>query len=277
MTVRDQGPGYCCWAVVATEALEANWQLRHPTPVVLSPQPILDRTRQSGPDSLQTAFNDLREHGTAPESAYPFRQRVGELRPVATPYKPGAWGWVANAKRPTLPVLKQALLAHGPLAVGIQSTKAFEGHHGPGVFREKVNLPGPDVMNHFVLLLGWDDRKGAWLIKNSWGTDWGSNGYAWVAYDGNNLGASAAWVETTGHTFSQREVQPPLLKEAPRSTWSRSGPSWWQKLTRWLWRVGRGVTDLLAEAYAGSRWRWPCRAPTGPPWPTSPGRPAGGR
>ncbi len=54
--------------------------------------------------------------------------------------------------------------------------------------------------NHVVTLVGWDDQRQAWLIKNSWGTDWGAKaggpeaGYAWVAYGQANLGAYAMWV-----------------------------------------------------------------------------------
>lgn len=54
--------------------------------------------------------------------------------------------------------------------------------------------------NHVVTLVGWDDQRRAWLIKNSWGTGWGTRaggreaGYAWVAYGQANLGAFAMWV-----------------------------------------------------------------------------------
>jgi cathepsin L len=54
--------------------------------------------------------------------------------------------------------------------------------------------------NHVVTLVGWDDQRRAWLIKNSWGTNWGTHaggsesGYGWVSYGQANLGAYAMWV-----------------------------------------------------------------------------------
>lgn len=39
---------------------------------------------------------------------------------------------------------------------------------------------------HAITLIGYDDNKGtsgAFKILNSWGTDWGSNGYGWISYD----------------------------------------------------------------------------------------------
>jgi len=42
--------------------------------------------------------------------------------------------------------------------------------------------------------VGWDDAKGAWLLKNSWSATWGINGFMWIQYGVNAVGTSPAWV-----------------------------------------------------------------------------------
>jgi len=48
--------------------------------------------------------------------------------------------------------------------------------------------------NHLVLLVGWNDERQAWLIKNSYDMNWGEKGFGWVKYGSNNIGQFAAWI-----------------------------------------------------------------------------------
>jgi hypothetical protein len=193
--VRDQGKNGCCVPVAETEALEANWGIRNRRTIVLSPQPIIDRLRRDKDYRPGWAFADLVRNGTSTLDKYPFTGVIGPARTVRMPVRGVRWGFVAANRRPTVPQLKQALRRHGPLAVSVYVTPAFRAYHG-GVFREKAPSNGPNASNHRILLVGWDDAKGAWRIKNSWGTNWGIDGYMWIAYGADNVGASAAWIET---------------------------------------------------------------------------------
>ena len=85
--------------------------------------------------------------------------------------------------------------AHGPVVVGIVATKLFHAYNG-GIFNERPK--DKSQTDHAVLIVGWDDSKHAWHIKNSWGKCdecWGEHGFGWVAYGANHIGYAAVWVE----------------------------------------------------------------------------------
>jgi C1A family cysteine protease len=39
-------------------------------------------------------------------------------------------------------------------------------------------------------------KKSAWMIKNSFDTDWSENGLGWIKYKSDNIGQFAAWIAT---------------------------------------------------------------------------------
>lgn len=75
---------------------------------------------------------------------------------------------------------KQAMLDHGPMAVGICASGMFLYYSG-GVYCEPDGALG-DGLNHAVVLVGWNDSEQAWIIKNSWRESWGLGGYTKIAY-----------------------------------------------------------------------------------------------
>jgi C1A family cysteine protease len=101
------------------------------------------------------------------------------------------WDFVSSVPQKVAPIdeVKRALIAYGPVV----STIKFDDClwlYGGGVFNEEQNTDG----GHMVLIIGWNDAKQAWLIKNSYDTDWGENGFGWVKYGSNNIGQWSAWI-----------------------------------------------------------------------------------
>jgi C1A family cysteine protease len=103
---------------------------------------------------------------------------------------------IPTGGRPTVAQLKAALVTYGPLYVSFQITKSMDiFSYTGGVYNRAASATNPSIGYHAVLLIGWDDAKRAWLIKNSWGPWWGMNGYMWHAYGVNDVGQSAMWVK----------------------------------------------------------------------------------
>jgi len=84
----------------------------------------------------------------------------------------------------TIDVVKQAIVDHGVVGTCIHSDamwlESFVHYQPPDDYN------GP---NHAVSIIGWDDDRpcqapyvGCWLVKNSWGEDWGNAGYFWISY-----------------------------------------------------------------------------------------------
>ena len=89
--------------------------------------------------------------------------------------------------------IKEALCKYGPVAASMNATPLFQNYAGGGVFYEQASNYENPTSNHAVVIIGWDDTKRAWLVRNSWSSGWGDKGYCWIRYDSNNIGRRAAW------------------------------------------------------------------------------------
>ena len=93
--------------------------------------------------------------------------------------------------------LKEALINYGGLTVHIYGATANNNYYNKDTHAQYYN--GPITGNHFVTLVGWDDKyskdnflikpkgDGAWICKNSWGSKWGEEGYFYVSYYDTSL------------------------------------------------------------------------------------------
>ena len=69
--------------------------------------------------------------------------------------------------------MKEALVDHGPLSVGMGIGSAYGGgFDGQNIYR----CTNDSGMNHGVIIVGYSDAGGYWIVKNSWGASWGPDG-----------------------------------------------------------------------------------------------------
>lgn len=101
------------------------------------------------------------------------------------------WDFVSEDPRKisTTDEIKRALIRYGPVVTMIHFDKCL-WLYGGGTFNGENNGTG----SHFVTIIGWDDKKGAWLVKNSFGMEWGEFGFGWIKYGSNRIGESSAWI-----------------------------------------------------------------------------------
>lgn len=191
--IRNQGGCGSCWAFTAMGAYEGTYRLRFNAAIDTSEQHIVSC---AGAGSCaggwwDPVFTWMLGSKVRTEAQTPYTASNGVCTPApAGTYKAAAWGFVTvKAEVPTVAQLKSALVTHGPLAVAVRVTPAFQAYTS-GVF----NQNDTGWINHGVVIVGWDDAKGAWRIRNSWGTGWGENGYMWIKYGANSIGYAAAWV-----------------------------------------------------------------------------------
>lgn len=85
--------------------------------------------------------------------------------------------------------LENAVANLGPIVAAIDASKETFQFYSEGIYNDPKCSNQPEGMNHAVLIVGFgkdpDGRK-YWLIKNSYGPQWGIDGYMKLAKDNNN-------------------------------------------------------------------------------------------
>lgn len=183
--VKNQSICGSCWAFAAVALIE-NLSCEQD----LSEQEIISCA--SGGCSggwYGDALKYVHDKGVPPDVCYPYQATDGNCDDACanpdylvyvTNYDYyGRWG-VPDAS--TVTDLK-ILLQQGPVCVSmyVPDDGTFEGYSG-GVYDYEGGVI-PSNRGHAVLVVGYDDAEQCFKAKNSWGSNWGENGYFRIAYD----------------------------------------------------------------------------------------------
>lgn len=201
--VKNQGGCGSCWIFAATGALEAITKIQRQVEYDLSEQQMLSCVSYGwGCDGgwMEDCYVHQRSYGAISEIAMPY-QANDEVpcnensHPVLATIK----GWTSLPNN--VDVLKTYLMI-APLAVAFTVYDNFNSYWS-GCYS---HIDEGEPVNHAVLLVGWDDNmcegEGAWRVKNSWGKDWGDDGYFWIKYGSCNFGTAAALIDIDNLVFA---------------------------------------------------------------------------
>jgi cathepsin L len=172
---RNQGSCGSCWTFSTMSAIEAGYAKRYGTPVDLAEQQLVDCGKR---DWYTNAIEDGCEGGWMPSAFEYLINNGGAVKEYLYPYagifqtcqnKKGEVGvsdWVQIDQDDNS--IKNAILTYGSLAIAVDADEWFS--YGSGVFHAKQ----VGDINHAVNLIGWGADY--WLVRNSWGSDWGEKG-----------------------------------------------------------------------------------------------------
>ncbi|XP_031572272.1 cathepsin O-like [Actinia tenebrosa] len=187
--VKNQGKCGSCWAFTAVENIESQWAIKHGTLKELSVQELISCGAGSGCSGGNTcnALKWLKDHDytVAPESEFPYQDKETTCIDKAKHSKEGVriseycCYETANETNFMQPIV--AFI--GPMAVNVDAT-LWHDYLG-GIIQ--YHCTDTDI-NHAVQITGYDETGEVpyWIVRNSWGADFGDKGYLYIKI-GKNL------------------------------------------------------------------------------------------
>jgi cathepsin L len=192
--IKDQGECGSCWAFATTGTLEGQLAAKLGRLRSLSEQQLVDCSNGYGSYGCDGGLPELAlayvrdNKGLSSESNYKYRAVQGSCKSIKNIAGFSITG-IHNIESANELALQEAIATIGPIAVGIDASSDSFQFYSSGVYLNSDCRSDPNSLDHAVLVVGYgtDPTHGAyWIVKNSWGTTWGEDGYVRMARNNNN-------------------------------------------------------------------------------------------
>jgi C1A family cysteine protease len=211
--VKDQGQCGSCAAFAAIAVMEAQIQITKNTPssgIDLSEAflwfciaensygRVCDTTQPNGGWHPEPALIALRDQGTTDAACCPYPNpdpNVNNPIPDISCQTIRCVDWASRLQKieqytefayNETDQMKQWLATSGPLLAPLSVYNDWWTYDGTGVYQHVDT--GDTAQGHVICVIGYDEPKQAWIVKNSQGTHWGANGFGEVGYGEAGLG-----------------------------------------------------------------------------------------
>ena len=183
--VKNQGQCGSCWDFAGTGAFESAVLIEDGIELDLSEQQVLS-CNTGGSDCgggwMEDVYHLFMSYGAVDESCMPY-EADDNVPCTQEDCDPLAWMIGYEDIPNNINSIKNAILS-GPVSTTFM---VYSDFHWNCYWHDDTG-----DLNHAVVIVGWDDDmcggQGAWIVKNSWGTAWGDDGYFYMPYGSSGIG-----------------------------------------------------------------------------------------
>jgi C1A family cysteine protease len=142
--------------------------------------------REDAGAMIRDGIKVLNKLGVPPEKEWPYNIAKFAKKPTAKSFRDGLKHQLLKYQRcATILSMQQALTLNLPVVAGFTVYESFESDEAAKTGIIPTPLPSEEVLGgHAILIVGYQKVGGKdhWIVRNSWGPDWGDKGYCYIPF-----------------------------------------------------------------------------------------------